>query len=1552
MSNPTFTVAGTNAFGLGGGHAYNRPTFVDIDGDNDLDVAIGSADGNITVYRNVGTITSPSVTLIGTNPFGLESVGGYASPEFRDIDGDDLLDAIVGNQDGGLVVFRNVGSSTAPSFTLEGTNAFGFSDVGGYASPTLADIDGDDLLDAIVGNQDGGLVVFRNVGSSTAPSFTLEGTNAFGFSNVDGVASPNLADVDGDGLLDALVGNAAGQILFYRNDGTSTAPTFVLAGTNPFGLVPADTYATLALGDLDGDGDIDALIGVSSGSTVLLRNGTTVLSAPTGLELAAASNSGSTSDSLTNDTTPAITGTADAGTKVVLYEGATARGTATADGSGLWTITSTSLSRGTHSLTAASVSWGETSAASSALAVTIDTSAPTLQSAVLTGTRLTLTYSEALDGAAAATSAFTVTAGGAPRTVTAVATSGKTVVLTLDSGATDYQGVTVDYTPPGSGAVTGDAAGNAAGALNGRAVAVLNAPSFSLAGTNPFGLTRQNFARPTFVDIDGDNDLDAMFSAGDGQVHFYRNDGTATAPTFTLIGSNPFGLTDIGNYATADFQDLDGDGDLDAFITSATDGDPVYFRNDGTTSSPSFALVGTEPFGLSSSVKQTALSFLDVDGDDDLDALVGTQPGDFLFYRNDGTSSSPSFTLAGTNPFGLDNVTGASNPGYATPSVVDIDGDGDLDMVVGNGDGDTVVFRNVGASGAPSFTLEGSNPFGLANSGGDGYARPSIVDIDGDGALDALIGNAAGDTILLRGVSPPPAGLALTAASNSGSTADSLTNVTAPAITGTAAATATVVLYEGAAALGTATADGSGLWTITSASLGAGGHSLTATSRVAGIGSAASSALTVTIDTTVPAAPTLAGFTDDTGATGDGITSDATPTVTGTVAEAGTVVLYDGGTAVGTATVAGAGAWTIAPGTLLDGAHTLTAQATDGAGNTSAASSDLVVTIDTAAPTLSQSTPSASATGVDLTQSVILTFSETVVAGTTAPTASLYRADTPGTPVETFDLSTGIGSAGGTATVSGTVVTLDPGGTLAYGTGYFVQVAGTALADRAGNAYAGISTTTGLTFTTAVAPAPPDNGGGTTTVTTPVVGEQVTVVSTSNTTSTVDGVQVQQQRLTTSGGAVIEVVEVPTVTADRSDANATTAGADIPLATDAATGQTVLQASVPTGLGLRMEGVTTAQTPAAATAGLIQAIQARTTSQPASQAEMTGVGQSFLSGLPADAQLTVRTIVPTAAAGAAPATPLIITGNTPAGATAREALVIDATALPSGTVIQLDNVSFAAVVGAVRVTGGAGAQSVVGDGSAQYIVLGADDDTLRGGDGDDVVGSEGGADVLYGDGGNDTVTGGEGNDLLFGNRQNDALYGNWGADTLFGGQDSDTLFGGQDGDTGYGQLGSDEAYGQLGSDTLFGGQGSDTLFGGQDDDQVWGNREADVLHGNLGNDTLAGGLGADTLTGGGGADLFRYDSAEEGGDTITDFTSGEDMVAVLSPNFGNLAAGVLSAQHFALGASVDGDDWFVFDTATGVLSFDADGSGTGAAVVIATLDTRTLTHSDITVLAS
>ena len=186
---------------------------------------------------------------------------------------------------------------------------------------------------------------------------------------------------------------------------------------------------------------------------------------------------------------------------------------------------------------------------------------------------------------------------------------------------------------------------------------------------------------------------------------------------------------------------------------------------------------------------------------------------------------------------------------------------------------------------------------------------------------------------------------------DSGTVGDGITNDNTLTLTGSAEANATVKVYDGVTLLGSVTADGAGNWSYTTAALTNGAHSLTATATdVAGNTSAPSAALNVTIDTSVSVTPAIASFSTDSGVAGDHITSDNTLTLAGST-EAGSVVkVYDGATLLGSATADGSGNWSYTTAALANGAHSLTATATDVAGNTSAPSAALNVIIDTSAP--------------------------------------------------------------------------------------------------------------------------------------------------------------------------------------------------------------------------------------------------------------------------------------------------------------------------------------------------------------------------------------------------------------------------------------------------------------------------------------------------------------------------------------------------------------------------------------------------------------------------
>ncbi len=255
----------------------------------------------------------------------------------------------------------------------------------------------------------------------------------------------------------------------------------------------------------------------------------------------------------------------------------------------------------------------------------------------------------------------------------------------------------------------------------------------------------------------------------------------------------------------------------------------------------------------------------------------------------------------------------------------------------------------------------------------DGATLLNSVTADGTGAwsytttalsngahsLTATATDAAGNTGVASSAfavtidtTAPVAPTIATFSTDSGTVGDHITNDNTLTLTGTAEANSVVKVYDGATLLNSVTADGTGAWSYTTTALSNGAHSLTATATdAAGNTGVASAAFAVTIDTTAPVAPTIATFSTDSGTVGDHITNDNTLTLTGT-AEANSVVkVYDGATLLNSVTADGTGAWSYTTRRCANGAHSLTATATDAAGNTGVASAALSVTVDTVAPT-------------------------------------------------------------------------------------------------------------------------------------------------------------------------------------------------------------------------------------------------------------------------------------------------------------------------------------------------------------------------------------------------------------------------------------------------------------------------------------------------------------------------------------------------------------------------------------------------------------------------
>ncbi len=129
----------------------------------------------------------------------------------------------------------------------------------------------------------------------------------------------------------------------------------------------------------------------------------------------------------------------------------------------------------------------------------------------------------------------------------------------------------------------------------------------------------------------------------------------------------------------------------------------------------------------------------------------------------------------------------------------------------------------------------------------------------------------------------------------------------------------------------------------------------------------------------------------------------------------------------------------------------------------------------------------------------------------------------------------------------------------------------------------------------------------------------------------------------------------------------------------------------------------------------------------------------------------------------------------------------------------------------------------------------------------------------------------------------------------------------------------------------------------------------DMLVGGNGNDTLSGGVNSDTLTGNAGMDSFNFVMPTEGIDTITDFSVVDDTIVVSAKGFGGglVVGAAITPDQFVIGASaMDAADRFIYNSKTGALLFDVDGTGGMMQMQIGSLSTNLgLTNNDIFVVA-
>lgn len=231
--------------------------YVDVDHDGVNDLVVGSNAANISqnyrsimYYKNLGTNEAPVFSYV-QNDFLQEDMienGRGSIPIFVDVNGDGLKDMLVANnyrykpvlaKETTIAYYQNTGTIEHPEFTWVSNDWMGFmsSSYGLRVFPSFGDLDGDGDLDMIIGSETGYLHYYQNTGGGGAMNFStppvIQMTDHTGaLIQVSSYSTPYLFDVDNDGLLDLLVGQRMGGMLYYKNIGTSAVPNFEWVTSN------------------------------------------------------------------------------------------------------------------------------------------------------------------------------------------------------------------------------------------------------------------------------------------------------------------------------------------------------------------------------------------------------------------------------------------------------------------------------------------------------------------------------------------------------------------------------------------------------------------------------------------------------------------------------------------------------------------------------------------------------------------------------------------------------------------------------------------------------------------------------------------------------------------------------------------------------------------------------------------------------------------------------------------------------------------------------------------------------------------------------------------------------------------------------------------------------------------------------------------------------------------------------------------------------------------------------------------------------------------------
>jgi len=281
--------------------------------------------------------------------------------------------------------------------------------------------------------------------------------------------------------------------------------------------------------------------------------------------------------------------------------------------------------------------------------------------------------------------------------------------------------------------------------------------------SNPVGIL--NYPAPYLEDVDKDGIRDLLFSptlsARDGAYNdfrsslwFYKNTGTNQSPVFNLQQYNFLQdqMIEVGDLSAPAFADIDLDGDLDLFVGTFINpqdfrGSIAFYLNTGDAKTPRFEWITDNFASLSyTSLYNMKPQFIDVDKNSSLDlTFTGTAGGlTRLYYMLSKSSAAASFD--GQDLLRMDIPLGQQE----SATLVDVDLDGNLDVLVGKNDGSLYYYRNTGSGSTYTFSLANNAYLGMGVSTSRRNVTTAIADLDDDGKEDLITGDYEGRLQVFR----------------------------------------------------------------------------------------------------------------------------------------------------------------------------------------------------------------------------------------------------------------------------------------------------------------------------------------------------------------------------------------------------------------------------------------------------------------------------------------------------------------------------------------------------------------------------------------------------------------------------------------------------------------------------------------------------------------------------------------------------------------------------------------------------------------------------------